>query len=96
VIAPVLVALTMIVAGILVARRYHRGGSIRLDWLDWSMGLTGTACILFSFMRDTAATLGGQMPQGYWYGLFIVGLLLYVATIGRVLGSKPDGPSREK
>jgi hypothetical protein len=95
VIAPMLVALLMVVAGLLVARRYGRGGLIRLDAFDWVLGAIATGCVLYSFMRDTGATLGQQVPQGYWYGLLIAGLVLYIVALWRVLGRQPSRTSLE-
>lgn len=76
VIAPVLVALLMVITGLSIISLFVRGYTFRLTALTWVLSVVGTTAILFSFMRDTGATLYQQMPQPYMYGLLIVGLLL--------------------
>jgi hypothetical protein len=76
VIAPVLVALLMVVIGLSITSLFARGYTFRPTALTWVLSVVGTTALLFSFMRDTGATLYQQMPQPYWYGFLIVGLLL--------------------
>ena len=76
VIAPVLVALLMVVTGLSITSLFVRGYTFRPTALAWILSVVGTTAILFSFMRDTGATLHEQMPQPYMYGFLIVGLLL--------------------
>ena len=79
VIAPVLVALMMAVAGFLIIRLYAHGYNFRPTSLGWLLGILGTAAILYSFMRDTDAGFHGQMPQPYLYYMLVIGLVLYLA-----------------
>ncbi|MDH4158107.1 MAG: hypothetical protein OEW00_12615 [candidate division Zixibacteria bacterium] len=79
VIAPVLVALMMAVAGFLIIRLFALGYTFRPTSLGWLLAILGTAAILYSFMRDTDAGLRGQMPQPYLYYMLIIGLMLYIA-----------------
>ena len=76
VIAPVLVALLMVITGLSITSLFARGYTFRPTALTWVLSAVATAALLFSFMRDTGATLHQQMPQPYMYGLLIVGLLL--------------------
>lgn len=76
VIAPVLVALLMVIIGLSITSLFARGYTFRPTALAWVLSVVGTTAILFSLMRDTGATLYQQMPQPYMYGLLIVGLLL--------------------
>ena len=80
VIAPVLVALLMVIIGLSITGLLARGYTFRPTGLTWVLSAIGTAAILFSFMRDTGATLHQQMPQPYMYGFLIVGLLLYLVA----------------
>jgi hypothetical protein len=80
VIAPVLVALTMAICGTIVVLRTERGMSIQPGFLPLGLWLAGTAVILYSFVADTGATLGGVMPQPYRYELLGLGLLLYIVA----------------
>ncbi len=76
VIAPILVALLMVITGLSITSLFVRGYTFRPTALAWILSVVGTTALLFSFMRDTGATLYQQMPQPYMYGLLIVGLLL--------------------
>lgn len=78
VIAPVLVALLMVITGLSITSLFVRGYTFRPTVLAWVLSVVGTAALLFSFMGDTGATLHQQMPQPYIYGFLIVGLLLYL------------------
>ncbi len=77
VIAPVLISIMMIIAGIVIVRLYAYNRSFRPTLITWIVALIGTAAILFSFMRDTNATLHQQMPSPYWYSFLLIGLICY-------------------
>ena len=77
VIAPVLVAVLMVVCGVLMTRMIHKGREFRFTRLSWVLGCVATAVILFTFMRDFNATMRQQLPQPYWYWLLFAGLALY-------------------
>lgn len=78
VLAPALISALLIVVGYLVARLTNCGGNFRPPLLAWILATLATALILYSFMRDTDATLRFRMPQPYSYQSLIAGLLLYV------------------
>lgn len=80
VIAPVLVALTLSVCGVIFVLRSGRGMTTRLTVASSVLWLLGTAVILYSFISDTGATLRGAMPAPYRYELLAIGLLLYAAA----------------
>ena len=89
VIAPVLVSFVMIAGGVLIIRRQEREGVFRTTRLMQALALIGTAVILYSFLNDTDATLGLQVPKPYRYELMAAGLLCYaivLTLVGR--GSK--------
>jgi len=78
VIAPMLVALLIILFGTVITRLYARGRSFRPTLVWFVLSLLGTAAILYSFMHDTSAVYHLTMPQPYLYWLLMVGLLLYI------------------
>ena len=84
VIAPVLVALTLAVCGVIIVLRSSRGMIMQLTLGSFILWLSGTAAILYSFMSDTGATLGGMMPLPYRYELLGIGLFLYGAAFAAV------------
>jgi len=77
VIAPVLISILLIVAGALILRRENTEGGFRAPQLAWWLAIAGTLCVLYSFTRDTAATMEFAPPQRYWYWLFFVGFGFY-------------------
>jgi len=81
VIAPVTIAIMMIVAGLLITALYKGGYNFRPSVLTWVLSIIGTLTILYSFMRDTGAGLHGQMPLPYRYDLLIAGEILYVLAL---------------
>ncbi len=81
VIAPVLIAVLMIVAGLMILRIENRGRSFKPPQSTWIISLIGTGIILYSFMHDTDATLRFQHPEPYAYSLLIVGLVCYLIAM---------------
>ena len=77
VLAPVLISLAMVPAGLLILRRLERGQRFRPGFRSWALAIVATFLLLYSFMADTGATLGGEMPEPYGYGFLAVGLALY-------------------
>jgi len=86
VIAPVSIAVLMIVGGLDMTHRFARGSSFRPTLMTWILWIAGTAVILYSFMYDTTATIDLRMPQPYLYWLLISGLVLYV--IGYIMATR--------
>jgi hypothetical protein len=81
VIAPVLISLLMIITGVLMVGLAGRGYDLKPTPPVWILAVGGTVVLLFSFMRDTAATLHQQMPQPYSYWLLAAGLVLYLRAL---------------
>jgi hypothetical protein len=80
VIAPVSVAVLMIVFGIIMIRSIQGGVDFRPTFFSFVIALAGTVVLLYSFMYDTDATLELQMPRPYRYELLIIGNLLFAAS----------------
>lgn len=80
VIAPMLVALTMVAIGIAIARKYGRGQLFRARLVSWILALAGTGVILYTFMRDADAINQQQPARPYLYPLLALGLVLYVGS----------------
>jgi len=81
VIAPVSIAIMMILAGLLIIALYKFGYDFRPSFLTWVLTIIGTLTILYSFMRDTGAGLHQQMPLPYRYDLLIAGEILYALAL---------------
>ncbi|MEW6599524.1 MAG: hypothetical protein AB1499_00995 [Nitrospirota bacterium] len=80
VIAPVSIAVLMIISGILIARLSDKGPAFRPKFVSLLLAFAATLLVLYSFMYDTGATLHGQMPKPYRYDLLIVGDILFVVS----------------
>jgi hypothetical protein len=80
VIAPVLISTFMVCAGVAIALRIARDAHFRPNFWSWILALSGTAVLLWSFMRDADAALGESLPRPYRYELLVAGLVLYGAA----------------
>lgn len=77
VIAPLSVALSMIIIGPCIVSEDSMPRSYRPGLLAWVLGLFGSAILLYSFMSDTDAILHQQQPQAYSYWLLMITLASY-------------------
>lgn len=80
VIAPVLIALMMIVCGIVMISRIARGAWFKPGLMSWLLAAAATLSVLYSFVSDIAATLHQQLPVRYRYELLAAGMVLYLAA----------------
>lgn len=84
VIAPLLVALVMTGCGCMLVFRVSSGKTLHFSLFGWAVSVTGTALLCYSFLSDTSATLGGELPAPYRYDLLGLSLVLYL--VGCTLG----------
>lgn len=73
VIAPMLVAATMIGAGTLSLAREASGRPIRLSLLDWGLVIAGGLSIVVAFCWDYRNILAGGRPNPFHWPLFALG-----------------------
>jgi hypothetical protein len=78
VIAPMLIALEMVICGFMIVCRYSDGREFRPSNAALGVGIAATVVLLFSFVSDTGATFHQQTPKPYNYFLLILGLLMYL------------------
>ncbi len=88
VIAPVLISLLMIIVGWLIVRRETGDNKFRPSKTAWILSILGTALILYTFTRDTRATMRFQPPESFSYGVFFFGFLCYCAAATYEFGLK--------
>lgn len=81
VIAPILISLVMIGAGLSITRLYDGGRTFSPPRSSWILAVAATVIILYSFMRDTGATLNQHKPQPYYFSLLIIGLAFYIIAL---------------
>ena len=63
VIAPVIIAVTMLLIGFFIIFLFKKGHDFRPSFISWALVLMGTVSILYSFMADYEAGLHQQMPR---------------------------------
>jgi hypothetical protein len=80
VIAPVSIAVLMIVCSIMMVRACQKGTDFRPTLPAYLLGITGTLLVLYSFMYDLDATLHQAMPKPYRYEMLIAGDILFTAA----------------
>jgi len=81
VIAPVTIAIMMILAGLFILFLFKKGYDFWPSPLAWVMTIIGTIIILYSFMRDTGASLHQHMPLPYRYEALIAGEIFYILAM---------------
>jgi hypothetical protein len=89
VIAPVLIAVLMIVWGTLASQyEHHFERPFRTEWKVWLLNFTGMALALYVFMEDALrvahhgeASLRTMLPSRFNWSLFVIALLLMAAPI---------------
>ena len=80
VIAPVSIAILMIVFGLCIVWSFQEDEDIRPNLASYILASAGVIIVLYSFMYDTGATLNQQMPRPYRYDLLIIGDILFIAA----------------
>jgi hypothetical protein len=74
VLAPVLVSVMMIAAGVWQLRAQSRGEVIRIGAAHWSGIMTGAVIIVISFAMDYRNIMAGGIPHKFNWWLFTTGL----------------------
>ena len=85
VLAPVLVAVSMVVAGTLVLWREWADRSVRIGWQHWSTMALGALVIMVAFCWDYRRIMAGGMPQSFPWSIFLAGEAIGLAGFGLAL-----------
>jgi len=88
VLAPLLVATTMILAGSVILYRELRGRTIALRWHQWLTILSGGAIVVVAFCWDYRNLLDGGVPNPFNWVLFFLGM--GIGTSGFVFAVRPS------
>jgi hypothetical protein len=83
VLAPVLVSLVMIAAGVWHLREQARGRPTRIAVGEWSAILAGAVVIVISFAMDYKNIMAGGLPQQFNWWVFATGLGIGVLSYTR-------------
>jgi len=81
VIAPVSIALLLIIACGIILYLSSLNIPFKPPRGAYGLSIGGTLIVLYSFMKDTGATLHQQMPQPYRYDLLFAGDILFIISI---------------
>jgi hypothetical protein len=85
VLAPTLISVVLLLAGIAIVLHEGRHPPFRLHWYEAIATVAATVMILYTFMADTASTLHGALPEPYNYSLFSAGMAAYGIVLVRLL-----------
>lgn len=80
VLAPVLVSVAMIAAGVWHLRQESRSGPIRIGGRQWAGMIAGATVIVISFAEDYRNLMAGGMPHPFDWGLFALGMGMAIAS----------------
>ena len=73
VLAPVLVAISMIAAGTILFGRESAGTPVRISWQHWSIVVLGGLIIIVSFCWDYRNVMAGGTPNPFQWPIFLAG-----------------------
>lgn len=76
VLAPVLVSLLLIGAGIGIALRERRNRPIRVGRTHWVLSLLSLALLLYAFMANHGVCFAGGVPESFPWAVFGIGWLI--------------------
>lgn len=79
VLAPVLVAITMTVAGAMVIDRERAGWPVQTGWQHWTAMTVGALVIIAAFCADHRHIMGGGVPRAFPWPVFFLGLAIGLA-----------------
>jgi hypothetical protein len=85
VLAPVLISLTMIVAGVVALTHEYRGTPLYASWGDWALLTAGGLMVIASFCLDYANIMKGGFPEPFHWPLFSTGWLVGIASFSKVV-----------
>jgi hypothetical protein len=93
VLAPLLVALSMVVTGALTLRREAEGRPLRLRWGHWLALATGGILLIAAFCWDYPNIAAGGLPNPFNWPLFALGHLFGLAAFAHAwLDRRPRIP----
>jgi hypothetical protein len=90
VLAPVLVAISMIGAGAILIWRERVEGPVRIGWQRWSIMLLGGLTIVVSFCWDYRHIMAGGMPERFPWPIFFLGQIAGLAAFSTALLRRRD------
>ena len=96
VLAPVLVSLSMIGAGLVILAQTSRGRPLQAKWFHWVGIVGGGLIVILSFSKDYAQTSIGEMPESFNWLIFAFGELIGLAAFAHAMLSRQSEPRRSQ
>ena len=96
VLAPVIVSLSMIGAGLIILARTGRGRPLQARWFHWVGIVGGGLIVIASFCKDYARTSTGEMPEGFNWLIFASGELVGLLAFAHAMVSRKSQPRRSQ
>ena len=93
VLAPVLVSLSMIVAGVVILWRESLGRPVHGGTLHWTLIVLGGLVVITAFCWDSPNTTAGGWPNPFNWPLFTLGEAMAVAGFVHALGCRGNCPA---
>jgi hypothetical protein len=85
VLAPVIISLVMILAGIVVLVCEAKGQPLDVGWLHWAAFGSGGVLVMVSFCWDYRNVMNGGLPNPFNWPVFFAGLILAASAFLAVL-----------
>jgi len=92
VLAPVLIALLMVIGGIFAVIKVEKNGPLHIDAWSWVCLITGVLILLYTFMADAlialpadASTLSSLKPSQFNWPVYFLGFSLSVIALWRMM-----------
>ena len=96
VLAPVIVSLSMIGAGLVILAQTGRGRPLQAKWFHWVGIVGGGLIVILSFCKDYARTSTGEMPEGFNWLIFASGELVGLLAFAHAMVSRESQPRRSQ
>ena len=93
VLAPILVSICLITAGVKIALRERYGNGIHITRTDWILGAISLALLLGSFMANHSVTYRGGIPGSFPWIPFAIGLMIGCYITWRIAGPERGNSS---
>ena len=92
--APVVVSIALVVFGLLVARRFHVGESVRLGSRNYLLMFLGGLVVIISFTLHFRSILNGAIPHTFAWPIFVLGMALAVQGVAPLCGKQSSVSAR--
>jgi hypothetical protein len=91
VLAPLVVASSMVAAGTLLVFRESAGRPVHISWRHWSVIVLGGLIIVVAFCWDFRRAMEGQIPDRFPWSIFLAGELTGLAGFAWSLRTRAQG-----